>query len=89
MKNFCLRDKKSLTNVLNKCIHVFKVIHKEVKSMADTTMRIPKELIEKYEKLNFGRINTVKAKFSEFAKATLEKEILILEKETAVLKKSA
>ena len=58
-------------------------------TVTDTTMRIPKELIIKYNKLDFGKLNTVKGRFSEFVRATLEKELNYLEKQSAGLRKSA
>jgi len=65
------------------------IIQKEVKSMADTSMRIPKELVEKYEKINLGKLSIAKARFSEFAKAVIEREVEKLSNEAAVLRKSA
>ncbi len=91
MKNFCLLIEKSLTS--NECnaynVYMNEIIQKEVKSMADTSLRISKELVKKYDKINFGKFSKAKAKFSEFAKTVIEEEIERLSNESAVLKKSA
>ena len=68
--------------------------NKEVNSMATTTngttIKIPVEMIKRYESINLGKkFNKVKGKFTDFAKAVLERELEVLEQDAVALKKSA
>lgn len=57
--------------------------------MADTSLRISKDLVKRYDEINTGKFNLVKATFSKFAKSIIEREIEKLEKMSADKRKSA
>ena len=59
--------------------------------MAATTMqmKIPVEFKKKYETLSLGKLNKVKAPFPDYVRNIIENDLANLEKEVAVLKKSA
>ncbi len=58
-------------------------------AVATFMMRIPEDLKKKYEKISLGNLNDAKAEFPDYARKVIEKDLLRLEKEAAVFKKSA
>lgn len=69
------------------------IIQKEVNSMSattiGTTIKIPVEMIKRYDSISLGKFQKTKGRFTDFAKAVLERELEVLEKEVAEFKKSA